>query len=353
MDRGYQKKREKIFLNPFIKLVKDQNRGTGIGLYLVNSIVGKLEGQITLDDQEEGTSITISLPIVEIDDAISEVLPENGGDKKDTESQEELVLELDEENKNLLIVEDNLEMQAFLKRSLEDIYNVVIANNGKEGLEALENKEIDVILSDIMMPEMDGIEFCNRVKNSLLWNHIPFILLTAKTNVSSKIEALDVGADAYVEKPFSFSFLEAQIRNLIESRKKLLKKFSETPFVSLKTIGKSEADQEFLTNLHEIIEQNISNERFSIDQLASALNISNSGLFTKIKNLTSTTPNKLLLLVRLKKASELLIENNYRINEICYMVGFNNPSYFAKCFQKQYGVLPKDFRDSQGSIEQK
>ena len=347
-----EEERENIF-KPFYQVSKRSKSGTGIGLYLVKSIVGKLEGQITLDDQEEGTSITISLPIVEIDDAISEVLPENGGDKKDTESQEELVLELDEENKNLLIVEDNLEMQAFLKRSLEDIYNVVIANNGKEGLEALENKEIDVILSDIMMPEMDGIEFCNRVKNSLLWNHIPFILLTAKTNVSSKIEALDVGADAYVEKPFSFSFLEAQIRNLIESRKKLLKKFSETPFVSLKTIGKSEADQEFLTNLHEIIEQNISNERFSIDQLASALNISNSGLFTKIKNLTSTTPNKLLLLVRLKKASELLIENNYRINEICYMVGFNNPSYFAKCFQKQYGVLPKDFRDSQGSIEQK
>lgn len=351
---GIPKEEQENIFKPFYQVGKTPKSGTGIGLYLVKSIVEALEGEIILEsgDGVEGLRFTICLPIVEGDDTSTILLPENKEQIFFEKREEAPVIGGDDEKQNLLIVEDNLEMQTFLERSLGETYNIFVANNGVEGLEVLGTKEVDAILSDIMMPEMDGIEFCNQVKNSPLWNHIPFILLTAKTNVASKIEALDIGADAYVEKPFSISHLEAQIRNLIESRKKLLKKFAETPFVSLKTIGKSEVDQEFLTSLHEIIEQNISNERFSIDQLASELNISNSGLFAKIKNLTSTTPNKLLLLVRLKKASELLLENNYRINEICYMVGFNNPSYFAKCFQKQYGVLPKDYRETQINSEE-
>lgn len=328
--------------------IKDRHvSGTGIGLYLVKSIVDALNGKIDITKAEpKGLNITISLPTVEC--------PHEAIDEKPNLTDDRLILDesIDLEemavNRNkhtILIVEDNVDMQTFLYRNLDQHYDILLADNGKRGLEILSTKEVDVILSDIMMPEMDGIEFCNNVKNSQLWNHIPIIMLTAKTNISSKIEALDIGADAYLEKPFSLSHLIAQIKNLIESRKKLLQKFADTPFAPLKNIASNDSDQEFLAKLNEIIEQNISNERFSIDQLAGELNISNSGLFAKIKNLTSITPKRLLLLVRLKKASELLIENKYRINEICYMVGFNNPSYFAKCFQKQYGVLPKEFRD--------
>ena len=225
-------------------------------------------------------------------------------------------------------------------------YNLFTARNGKEGFEQMKQEQIDLVISDIMMPEMDGVEFCNRLKHNSLWNHIPFIMLTAKTDVSSKIKALEIGADAYIEKPFSIQHLSAQIKNLIESRKNLLKKFTETPFASLRSIAGNDSDGEFLAKLNEIIEKNISNEAFSVENMAEALCISSSGLFAKIKNLTGITPNKLLLLFRLKKAAELLIENKYRINEICYMVGFSNHSYFAKCFHKQYGVLPKDFKES-------
>lgn len=193
---------------------------------------------------------------------------------------------------------------------------------------------------------MDGIEFCSYVRNNILWSHIPIILLTAKNNTSTKVEAMESGADAYVEKPFSIRFLAAQIRNLLSIREALQKKYAETPFVPLSSIAGNKTDKEFLLKVNDIIEHNISNENFSMDDLAEELCISSSGLFAKIKNISGCTPNKLLLLVRLKKAAELLQQDNFRINEVCYMVGFNNPSYFAKCFQKQFGVLPKDFKNN-------
>jgi AraC-like DNA-binding protein len=154
---------------------------------------------------------------------------------------------------------------------------------------------------------------------------------------------MNCGADAYIEKPFSIHFLKAQIKNLIESRKKLRQKFSELPFVPLKSIAGNNADEEFLSRMNTIIGKNISNVDFSIDSLAEQLCISRSGLFAKIKTLAEITPNELIQVVRLKKAAELLTENKYRINEIAYMVGFNNPSYFSKCFQKQFGIRPGDF----------
>jgi YesN/AraC family two-component response regulator len=255
----------------------------------------------------------------------------------------------DEEKENLLIVEDNLELQTFLYMNYKDTYHVFSAVNGKEGIKILESNAVDIIISDIMMAEMDGIEFLNNVKSNTLWNHIPVIMLTAKTTISSKIEALETGADAYVGKPFSIQHLSAQIKNLIESRKKLLKKFTETPFMFLKNIAKDNFDEEFLSKLNDIMEKNISNETFSIEDMAKELCVSASGLFTKIKSLTGITPNKLLLVVRLKKAAELLHENKYRINEISEMVGFSNPSYFSKSFHKQYGVLPKDYRDGKNT----
>ena len=158
---------------------------------------------------------------------------------------------------------------------------------------------------------------------------------------------METGADAYVEKPFSMTYLAAQVKNLLDSRKALQARFIEKPFVSLKSMAGNKADEEFLLKVTEVIEKNISNVDFSVEQLSEALCVSNSSLYAKIRTLSGITPNKLLLLVRLKKAAELLSSNDYRVNEVCYMVGFNNPSYFAKCFHKQFGVLPKDFRATQ------
>lgn len=343
-----EKEKENVF-KPFYQVAENHKSGTGIGLYLVKLIVDAFYGEITLKDHENGGLVmTILLPKMDVktskvpdvaDITDSLVTPSSQSLKADVEDDVH-------DSCTLLIVEDNLDLQSFLADTYAGMYTVLHANNGIEGIRILENNEVDIIISDIMMPEMDGIEFSRKIKGNPLWNHIPVILLTAKINMSSKIEALEIGADAYVEKPFSVEYLTAQIRNLLESRRQLLKKFTETPYASLKSIAGNDADQEFLSKVNEIIDKNLSNELFNVKSLAEELNMSSSGLYARIKKLTATTPNNLLLLIRLKKAEELLIENRYRINEICYMVGFSNPSYFAKCFQKQYGILPKEYREA-------
>ena len=167
------------------------------------------------------------------------------------------------------------------------------------------------------------------------------VLLTAKTDMATKIEAMKLGADVYMEKPFSIELLMAHVDNLLESRQKLRKRYTEMPFVPLNTIAGNTADEAFLAKINQIVEANFSNVDFSIQELAEQLFVSRSGLFVKIKSLVGITPNEFIQLVRLKKAAQLIRENKYRINEVCYMVGFNNPSYFSKCFQKQFGKLPR------------
>lgn len=344
----------KIFM-PFYQVQGTNKPGTGLGLYLVKSIIDAFKGSIKIDSApEKGTTFAITIPN-SIEDCKMDTksngssdrleIRENIGKIRTKELNEENIdsqIAENEEKPILLIVEDNIDLQSFLSDSLSATYSILQANDGEEGIKMLEKNVVDIIISDIMMPNMDGIEFCNQVKKSFLWNHIPIILLTAKTNLSSKIEALEMGADAYIEKPFSVSHIAAQIKNLLDSRRNLLNKFAETPFANLKSIAGNKADEEFLSKVNDIVEKNISNIHFSVDDMAKEMGISSSGLFAKIKNLSGITPNKLLLLIRLKKAAELLNENRYRVNEVCYMVGFNNPSYFAKCFYKQFNVHPKD-----------
>ena len=205
---------------------------------------------------------------------------------------------------------------------------------------------MNLIISDWMMPNMNGIEFCKAVRSNPLTSHLPFILLTAKTDNTSKVEGMDCGADAYIEKPFSVQYLDACIKNLVEMRTLLHKKFSKTPLMPLNYIANNTTDDQLLRRLNTIIEENFSNPNLSVDFLAEKLCISRSGLFAKIKTLANITPNELIQVVRLKKAASLLAENKYRISEICYMIGFNNPSYFSKCFQKQFGMKPNEFANS-------
>ena len=193
------------------------------------------------------------------------------------------------------------------------------------------------------MPVMDGVHFCREVRQDQFTSHIPFILLTAKTDTDSKIEGMDCGADAHIEKPFSIAHLKACIHNILELRLMLRTKFSNTPDVPMTSMAICPIDQGFLQRLNNIIEENFSNPDLSIDLLAEQMCISRSGLFAKVRSLTDFTPNELIQIVRLKKAADMLSEQRYRMNEICYRVGFNNPSYFAKCFQKQFGVRPSEY----------
>jgi YesN/AraC family two-component response regulator len=194
-----------------------------------------------------------------------------------------------------------------------------------------------------MMPRMDGADLCRRVRQDQHTSHIPFIMLTAKTDDDSKVEGMDVGADTYIEKPFSVQYLEACIRNILQIRRRLMEKFTTQPLEPVTEIAQNPTDSEFLKKMNQIIEENFSNSELNVNFLATELNISRSSLFAKIKTLAEITPNEMIQMVRLKKAAQLMKEGKYTISEISYMVGFSNPSYFSKCFQKQFNIKPTDY----------
>ena len=208
-----------------------------------------------------------------------------------------------------------------------------------------------LIISDWMMPVMDGVQLCRAIRSHPSTSHIPFVLLTAKTDIDSKVEGMDCGADAYVEKPFSVQYLESCIRNLIELRELLKQKFSQMPMVPITTVAAHPVDSHFLNRINELIEENLTNTAFSVDLLATELGVSRSALFSKLKALTGHTPGELVQIVRLKKAATLLAERKYRVSEVAYMVGVSTPSYFAKCFHRQFGQKPGEWADSSRQTE--
>ena len=290
---------------------------------------------------EENNTFCLTLPIVQDMTITLTPEPEAGMDKMSEIPVGEV--EKKDNRPTVLVVEDNPDMLAFVVRRLSKEYAVLTATNGEEALQVLDGNYVNLVVSDVVMPVMDGFELCKRIKSDLNYSHIPVILLTAKTNIQSKIEGMELGADAYLEKPFSVEYLQACASSLIQNREKLRKAFAQSPFVAANTMALTKADEDFIKKLNEVIQVNYSNPEFSMDDMADSLNMSRSNFYRKIKGVLDLSPNEYLRLERLKKAAQLLKEGENRVNEICYMVGFNSPSYFAKCFQKQFGVLPKDF----------
>lgn len=349
--------KEKIF-QPFYQIhkSKNENQGTGIGLALAKLLVDIHGGKIMVESvKNEYTLFTVNLlhhktasvaPAEE--KLIEQILPADlAPDFQKTGSDFR-----SDELPALLIVEDNHDLNQFLQNYFQENFSVMSAFNGTEAVKLLENFAPDIVISDIMMPEMDGIEFCDFVKTNTLYSHIPVILLTAKTDIKYKIEGLEHGADAYLEKPFSVEHLEAQIHNLLENRQKLRDTMATSPSTPIRNYGKNKADEAFLTSISAIIDKHITNVDFSVDDLAQEIAMSRSNLYRKVKGLSGLTPNDFIRLVRLKKAVKLMQDGENRINEICYMVGFNTSSYFAKCFKQQFGVLPKDFVKGKSDLEQ-
>ena len=350
--KGMEEEELRLIFKPFYQ-ASENKPGTGIGLSIVKGIVEAHHGLVEVEScPGVGSTFRIQLPVrqetVEKDamqPAESIAVPEDiiTTQIEPTDSQTLPVM---------LIAEDNEDMLNFLQSNFKSTYTVLTATDGKEALRLLEEQEVSLIISDWMMPNMNGVEFCQAIRSNQLTSHIPFILLTAKTDNDSKITGMNCGADAYIEKPFSIQYLEACIKNLLELRQQLRQKFSQMPNIPLSSITGNKADEEFLKNMNQLIEDNFSNANLSIDFLSEKLCISRSGLFSKIKILANMTPNEMVQLVRLKKAADLLRENKYRINEISYMVGFSNPAYFSRCFQKQFGVKPSEFIGSEQNTDQ-
>ena len=336
--------KEEIF-KPFVRFNEKEDgkvtTGTGIGLALSRSLAELHQGTLAMGAGEENNTFCLTLPIVQ--DMTITLTPEP---EVEIDRMNEIPVGETEKKDNrptVLVVEDNPDMLAFVVRQLSKEYAVLTATNGEEALQVLDGNYVNLVVSDVVMPVMDGFELCKRIKSDLNYSHIPVILLTAKTNIQSKIEGMELGADAYLEKPFSVEYLQACASSLIQNREKLRKAFAQSPFVAANTMALTKADEDFIKKLNEVIQVNYSNPEFSMDDMADSLNMSRSNFYRKIKGVLDLSPNEYLRLERLKRAAQLLKEGENRVNEICYMVGFNSPSYFAKCFQKQFGVLPKDF----------
>ena len=336
--------KEEIF-KPFVRFNEKEDgkvtTGTGIGLALSRSLAELHQGTLAMGAGEENNTFCLTLPIVQDMTITLTPEPEAGMDKMSEIPAGEA--EKKDNRPTVLVVEDNPDMLAFVVRQLSKEYAVLTATNGEEALQVLDGNYVNLVVSDVVMPVMDGFELCKTIKSDLNYSHIPVILLTAKTNIQSKIEGMELGADAYLEKPFSVEYLQACASSLIQNREKLRKAFAQSPFVAANTMALTKADEDFIKKLNEVIQVNYSNPEFSMDDMADSLNMSRSNFYRKIKGVLDLSPNEYLRLERLKKAAQLLKEGENRVNEICYMVGFNSPSYFAKCFQKQFGVLPKDF----------
>ncbi len=243
----------------------------------------------------------------------------------------------------VLLADDHEDILDFIADDLEGKYEVVKARNGQEALDYVYLHDVDLIVSDIMMPQLNGYEFCTKLKEDEKYCHIPFIMLTAKNSLQSKIEGLEYGADAYIEKPFSPNFLEAQISSLLRNRKHVKDHFQRMPSSPLDISGHNKSDQIFLKKLNKLILENMADPALCVDMLADRLYMSRPTLYRKIKVLSDLSPNELINLTRLNKATQLLVDGEHKVYEIADLLGFSTASHFSRNFQKHFGISPKDY----------
>lgn len=335
---------DKIF-EPFYQIENKENivkSGSGLGLSLSKSLATKHGGQILVKSgQGKGSTFTLLIPII-TDNLVSPDVADNANPNVETTTAIHLAEQA--QNHQILVVEDNPDLRKFLVNNLKEHYTIYQAENGTEAIEVIEKENIDIIISDILMPEMDGIELCRRVKTNAAYSYMPFILLSAKTDVTTKIEGFEGGADVYIEKPFSVIQLKAQLQSIIENRNHIRDRFLNSPLQYYKeNKDKNNLNAEFVKKLNTIILEHITDETISIKMLADEFAMSLSNMHKKVKSITGITPNEYIRLIKLNKAAQLLSTGRYKITEVCYMVGFNTPSYFSKCFFEQFKKLPKDY----------
>ncbi|WP_421944194.1 response regulator transcription factor [Pedobacter sp.] len=249
----------------------------------------------------------------------------------------------------ILLVDDEEEILEFIADDLSEKYQVLTAKNGVEALEILSQEIVQLVISDVMMPEMDGYQLCEKMKSSLEFSHIPVILLTAKNSLQAKIEGLELGADAYVEKPFSTEFLQVQVASLIKNRNKIKAYFASSPLIHIKTMAYSKSDEHFLEKLQNLINEQLDNPELDVEHLADHMNMSRPTLYRKIKSISNLSPNELINIARLKKAAELLNDGDLKIYEISEQVGYSSQTHFGRNFSKQFGMSPSEYIQSKNN----
>nr|WP_321406813.1 two-component regulator propeller domain-containing protein [uncultured Carboxylicivirga sp.] len=345
----------KVF-DRFFQIEDESNKegGSGIGLAYVKSLVQLHKGQITVESEmNKGTKFKIIIPVSREDyqnDEISTITrPTNTSYIIDDEIQSEFTksdlinIEALSSKPTILVVEDNIELVSFMKENLEEKYNVITALNGKEALDILVKDRADLIISDIMMPVMDGIELTKKLKTDINYSHIPLILLTSKDSVEDKLHGLSCGADYYMAKPFYPAILDKYVENIINTRQRLIDKFRSDEEVKAEDISCSESDKKFIEKLTLIIKDNISNPDMDVSFLMKHMGVSRSLLHLKLKGLLGCSSTEFIRAIRLKEAVKLISSGQCNFSEAAYETGFSSPTYFTRRFREFYGKSPREY----------
>jgi len=328
--------------------------GTGIGLALCKELAEIHLGKLEVESKKgEGSCFRLVIPsTIDAYNQLDNVYIENANEEftlpihPQTPSQ---LQEEDNQHKNIkysmVIVEDDPQICTYLVEEFSKFYRTFSAQNGKEALKLINKNLPDIIVSDIVMPEMDGLELCRMVKENIETSHIPIIILTAKVEIENQIDGLETGADAYVQKPFNMRYLKALVKNILDKRSNMFKAFSQNNIIIPSEFSTNKMDEEFLQKVINYIEVNIENTDLSVDMLAQNMNLSRSQVYRKIKALTDFTANEFIRQIRLKKSLKLLSEGNLNISEIAYSVGFSSQSYFTRSFKEYYGKSPSEMKN--------
>lgn len=344
---------EKVF-DRFYRVGNNSEEGSGIGLSITKQFVELHKGKIWCNSSEEtGVAFHIVIPLIEAqaDEAksVAQDYSEDyrriyGAGPKEFSSTASNENDSAGDKTRLLIVEDSRDLRNFMASALNEHYTVMVATNGAEALEIIENgPHPDVIISDIMMPVMDGLELCSQIKNCISTSHIPVILLTAQTEHYSQLDSFNHEANSYLEKPFNIELLSSCIKNILRRNEVLKKHYSSVLFDSYKTTEIDDPNTEFIDQLKQIILNHLDDSELSIDTLCEEMCISQYMLYNKIKSITGKTPGQIIKKIRIQNAEALIKKTQYSIKEVQYMTGFNNPKSFRDAFVEEYGVLPSEY----------
>lgn len=325
--------------------------GSGIGLALAKAFVELHGGEITADSVEgKGTVFTVDIPMTVVEEPSADLVQEPRitqqtvvEELEDMETEEQIP---DENKECILIIDDNADVRDYVKSLLKEEYTVIEAPDGRAGLKKAMKYVPDAIICDVMMPVMDGLECCRKLKTELQTSHIPVMLLTACSLDEQRIQGFECGADSYISKPFNSKLLLVRLRNLMDNHKRLKQFFGDKTTLSKEPV--SDVDKGFVDRFRELIEENLADSELSVEDLGSKMGLSRVQLYRKIKALTNYSPNELVRIARLKKAASLLASSEKTISEITYEVGFTSPSYFTKCYKDYFGESPTDFLKRRG-----
>jgi DNA-binding response OmpR family regulator len=309
-------------------------RGTGIGLSLTREFVQLMNGEIEVESEEsKGATFTVRLPL----------LQDNDVEKESETIDNPVIVPGDKNQKILLIAEDNPDVREYTASNFRSEYTIIEAKNGQEAYEAAMQYIPDIIISDLLMPVMNGDAFCKKIKKDERTSHIPFLLLTAVTSKDTEKEALRAGADDYITKPFDINILKIKVDNLLSLRNTLREKYKQDFLLKPTSVSLISPDEKFLKKAVEIIERNIDDPDYDIETFSSDVGVSRMQLYRKLEALTNMTVKEFIRDIRIKRAAQLLEQNKANVSEITYQVGFRDLAYFRKCFREYYGVSPSEY----------